>query len=243
MFYDELMTVLNSHKKEQEKQRTELYSQLILIDRTTPKWKSEALLYSVVSSIYNDAIYQYRADWLGMQSIDIYIPSLSIGIEYQGVQHYKPIEHFGGKEHFIQQQKNDEKKRNLCKQNGVKLIEWSYDQEINETNLIECIEGCKSIENSSQPNNNYLEPAKLTNTKKAKKSKPVTNKTNAICIWPVDKKVEVVNKNIIDKIPVKVLSIEYKISVSSISGWIAAYKRYGKSGLVDRRYKNKEKDI
>ena len=138
-FINNLMEVLNSHKKEQERQRAELYSKLVLEERTTPKWKSEALLFSVVSSIYDDAIYQYRTDWLGMQSIDIYIPSLMLGIEYQGAQHYKPVEYFGGEKHFMQQQENDKKKRKLCKQNGVILIEWPYSLDICEENLMECI--------------------------------------------------------------------------------------------------------
>lgn len=149
-FNTKLMEILNTHKKEQERQRAELYSQLVLNERTTPKWKSEALLFSVVSSIYNDAIYQYRADWLGMQSIDIYIPSLVIGIEYQGVQHYKPVAYFGGEEHFMQQQENDKKKRTLCKQNGIRLIEWPYNREINEANLMEYIENCQLLDEASE---------------------------------------------------------------------------------------------
>jgi len=135
LFYKELMDVLNAHKTEQKQKRTDLYSQLILMDRTSPKWKSEAQLFALVSEKYPDAIYQYRTDWLGMQSIDVYIPSLSVGIEYQGKQHYVPVEYFGGKEHFEHQQANDKKKKALCKKNGVKLIAWSYTEAITETNL------------------------------------------------------------------------------------------------------------
>lgn len=135
LFYKELMEVLNAHKEEQKQKRTDLYSQLILLDRTSPKWKSEAQLFSLISGLYSDAIYQYRTEWLGMQSLDVYIPSLSVGIEYQGIQHYKPIEHFGGQEHFEQQQSNDKKKKALCKKHGVKLIAWPYTEAITETNL------------------------------------------------------------------------------------------------------------
>ena len=62
--------------------------------------------------------------------MDVFIPSISVGIEYQGVQHYKPIEYFGGEEHFKHQQENDKKKRMLCKRNGVILIEWPYNEKI-----------------------------------------------------------------------------------------------------------------
>ena len=108
------------HKLDSKQKRTELYSKLILEKKTTPKWKSEARLYTLVQSLYPDAVYQFRSVWLGMQSLDIYIPSLSLGIEYQGIQHYKPIEHFGGEKHFEYQQTNDKKKNiRLCDENSV----------------------------------------------------------------------------------------------------------------------------
>lgn len=56
----------------------------------------EFLLFSLVHDSYGDAIYQYRTQWLGAQSLDVFIPSLNIGIEYQGRQHYEAIEYFGG---------------------------------------------------------------------------------------------------------------------------------------------------
>ena len=51
-------------------------------------------------------------------------------IEYQGIQHYEPVELFGGMEQFILQQKLDNIKRNYCKLHSIKLIEisyWDYD--------------------------------------------------------------------------------------------------------------------
>lgn len=136
------LTIANS--KEQTRRRTEIYSQLILQGQTSPKWKSEAQLYALVSNIYQDAVYQYRCEWLRMQSLDIFIPSLSIGIEYQGRQHYEPIEHFGGEEHFKHQQENDVKKKALCKTHGITLIEWSYMEDITEANLIKHLSKAQS---------------------------------------------------------------------------------------------------
>ena len=133
--FREIQTVLNKYKKTQTERRTEVYSQIVLQGKTSPKWKTEAQLFALISSIYPDAIYQYKADWLHRQSLDIYIPSLKIGIEYQGRQHYEPIEHFGGMEHFIQQQENDRKKRKLCEDKGIRLVEWSYTEAVTEENL------------------------------------------------------------------------------------------------------------
>ncbi len=115
--------------------RNELYNQLIKSGGTTAKWKSEVQLFNLVSGIYPDAIYQYKPLWLGLQSLDIFIPSLSIGIEYQGEQHYRPIAHFGGEGHFLHQKENDKKKKMLCIKNGVVLIEWPYTEAITKENL------------------------------------------------------------------------------------------------------------
>ena len=52
-------------------------------------------LFKVVKKEYPDALYQYHSEWLGRQSLDIYIPSLRIGIEYQGIQHYEAVDYFG----------------------------------------------------------------------------------------------------------------------------------------------------
>ena len=47
-------------------------------------------------------------------------------IEYQGRQHYEPIEDFGGEENFNIQKSYDEKKRHYCEENKIKLIEIPY---------------------------------------------------------------------------------------------------------------------
>lgn len=57
---------------------------------------------------------------------DFYLEEYNICIEYQGIQHYKPVELFGGEKQFKIQQINDEIKREYCKNNGIKLIEISY---------------------------------------------------------------------------------------------------------------------
>ena len=99
------------------------------------KWKSELELFRLVYQHYPTAIYQYHSDWLGLQSLDIYIPDLRIGIEYQGEQHYKVVEHFDGEEGFKKRQELDNRKRQLCVENKIKLIEWRFDEPINQMNL------------------------------------------------------------------------------------------------------------
>lgn len=59
--------------------------------------------------------------------IDCFNAELRLGVEYNGIQHYKykPFFHKNF-EAFRNQQYRDEMKRSLCKENGIKLIEVPY---------------------------------------------------------------------------------------------------------------------
>ena len=64
-----------------------------------------------------------------------------IAIEYQGEQHYKEIDFFGGKENFIKQKEYDLKKKEYCHDNNIMLLEipyWDYNR-LNEEYLINLI--------------------------------------------------------------------------------------------------------
>lgn len=52
-------------------------------------------------------------------------------IEYQGQQHYQPVQHFGGNSTFMIQQKHDQIKRDWAIKHGYREIEIKYDQNIN----------------------------------------------------------------------------------------------------------------
>ena len=43
--------------------------------------------------------------------IDIFLPELNIGFEYQGEQHFKPIPKFGGEKEFQKVLKRDKEKK------------------------------------------------------------------------------------------------------------------------------------
>jgi very-short-patch-repair endonuclease len=59
---------------------------------------------------------------------DFYLPDRGLLIEFHGIQHYKPIEFFGGEEAFKQSQFNDKYKKWLAKEFGYKLISINYKQ-------------------------------------------------------------------------------------------------------------------
>ena len=69
--------------------------------------------------------FQKRFKWLGMQSLDFYLPEYNIAIECQGRQHFEAVEYFGGEKQFKKQLQLDNQKKKLCKDNNIKLIYYS----------------------------------------------------------------------------------------------------------------------
>jgi len=57
---------------------------------------------------------------------DFYLPYKNICIEYDGEQHYKPKEHFGGIKTLIVTQKRDLIKNEYCIKNNIRLIRIPY---------------------------------------------------------------------------------------------------------------------
>lgn len=94
------------------------------------KWVSEYKLFNLVNLWYQDAIFQFSPIWLDKQSIDIFLPSKRLGIEYQGQQHFESVEYFGGDKHHLDNAKRDQKKLRSCKENDVTLLYWKYDQRV-----------------------------------------------------------------------------------------------------------------
>ena len=72
---------------------------------------------------------QYSPEWLGQKRIDIYLPEKKIGIEYQGRQHFGPVDMFGGEEGYEATRRRDKEKHALCKENGVKLFYITYESD------------------------------------------------------------------------------------------------------------------
>lgn len=103
------------------------------------RWKSEFSLYLLVKAYFQSAIYQYRTDWLQGQSLDIYIPELKLGIEYQGIQHYEAVDVFGGGEGLKATQERDIIKKEKCKENKITLFEWLYTKKINDWNFVKML--------------------------------------------------------------------------------------------------------
>ena len=90
-----------------------------------PKCNLSHLERSVMNYLDNMGItydYQKHFKWLGQQSLDFYLPDYKVGVECQGLQHFFPVEYFGGDKGFKQTLERDKRKKALCEKHDIKLL-------------------------------------------------------------------------------------------------------------------------
>ena len=137
---DYLFTIGKYSAKRFKEKIDEIYTELLEEKNVLPRWSSEFSLYMLIRERVEKADYQYRPLWLDPQSLDIYLPQYNIGIEYQGIQHYEAVERFGGEKGLIQTQIRDRKKKDLCQQNNLILVEWPYKIKVTPENVDEFLQ-------------------------------------------------------------------------------------------------------
>ena len=64
----------------------------------------------------------------GLLKFDFYLTDLYACIEYDGIQHFEPIEYFSGEEGLQKRQKRDRIKNKYCKKEKIPLLRVKYDQ-------------------------------------------------------------------------------------------------------------------
>lgn len=108
----------------------DMYRENLGMPKIGEGWISETELFYLIKSTFAEhEVKQHgRPKWLGRQHLDIYFPELNIAIEYQGAQHYRAIDFFGGEEALRKTMERDEQKRAKCLANNCILIhvEESY---------------------------------------------------------------------------------------------------------------------
>lgn len=106
------------------KESEDLYREKIGMPKIGEGWISETELFYKLADRFKkyEVLHHGKPSWIGRQHFDIYFPELNIAIEYQGQQHYQPIDYFGGVEAFKKNQERDENKRKLCLENNCILI-------------------------------------------------------------------------------------------------------------------------
>ena len=96
--------------------------------------KGEKICRQTMEKIYGLPFKNMRPKWLKNPEtnrnleLDCYNEKLKLAVEYNGQQHYKYPSGFSGQtyEDFLNQQKRDKLKKEICEQNGVYLIVVPY---------------------------------------------------------------------------------------------------------------------
>ena len=66
---------------------------------------------------------------------------MKVAIEYQGKQHFEPVDFFGGEEAFEKGKIRDEEKRKLSIEHGIKLVYINFDEVITTELIKSRVEG------------------------------------------------------------------------------------------------------
>lgn len=63
---------------------------------------------------------------------DFYLPDYNVAIEYQGEQHYKSVDYFGGEKAFEKRKLHDKIKSDYCAKNNILLLAIPYTKNVEE---------------------------------------------------------------------------------------------------------------
>lgn len=80
-------------------------------------------IYFISQATFDDCVnpftsYKFR--------FDFYFPNYNCCIEYDGEQHFKPVEYWGGERGFEEQQYKDKLKNNYCLSHSIRLVRIPY---------------------------------------------------------------------------------------------------------------------
>ena len=110
------------------------------------KWINENKLFKNTQIIFNNSsikvLREYSPKKFNKQRLDIYfeINNKKIAFEYQGEQHFRSIDFFGGENAFLKRQKLDKLKKTRCKRYGIFLIEFKYDEDLSISSILNKLE-------------------------------------------------------------------------------------------------------
>lgn len=101
------------------------------------RWVREEELYILISRLFPNTTVRREAspNWLGQLRLDIYLPELKLAVEHQGEQHFRSIDAFGGELAFAKTKERDVRKRTLCRENGVTVVDIRFDEPLTISSL------------------------------------------------------------------------------------------------------------
>ncbi len=120
------------------KGKGELINKKYYLGEKEQQWENERLMIEIIQSIYpQKQLQKHNRTILNGLEIDCYLPSLKLGFEYNGEQHYNHIKVFHKtKEDFEGQKQRDIKKNKRAKEQGIKLITIRYDEVLSKASIL-----------------------------------------------------------------------------------------------------------
>jgi hypothetical protein len=97
----------------------------------TIQWKSEQKAIDIIAGILKtDNVIRYKSwSWLKSpvsgysMNVDAFFPDFNLAVEYQGLQHFEPVDYFGGEISFKEQKVRDKRKKELLLEHEIMLVE------------------------------------------------------------------------------------------------------------------------
>lgn len=93
------------------------------------KWLTNNTIKFKTQKVFDDCKNQRQLPF------DFYLPEYNMLIEYDGKQHYEPIEYMGGKFGFEYRKQNDKIKSEFAEKNNIDLLRISY-KEVNDISML-----------------------------------------------------------------------------------------------------------
>ena len=115
--------------------------------------RGEELTRQILEDFFGKPFPNTRPMWLvnpdtgRLLELDCYSEEMNLAFEYQGLQHYEPVDFFGGTKAYNKLIKRDETKRQLCKARGVTLVEIDsrnfsqyLERDVLKQHILECLD-------------------------------------------------------------------------------------------------------
>lgn len=89
------------------------------------KWVSETAMYHLIRTLVGDrfeVIHHARPAFLNGMEYDVFIPQLHLAFEYDGVQHERAVDFFGGEKSFKKTKERDKAKNEISAKERIRLV-------------------------------------------------------------------------------------------------------------------------
>lgn len=122
--------------------------------RVGERWHSETDLLSIVRGLFpgEEVVAHDRPAWLHGLELDVHLPHRRLAFEYQGKQHFQPVDAWGGAPALRALRERDARKVEACRLRSWTLIVLTYEEPLTPAGIRERVEaaGIALVEQASR---------------------------------------------------------------------------------------------